>query len=176
MGDRPISRPVSVQNNAARTIVRAFTICLAEPKPFSLLYIQRPFIISRFLLLCNQHPFIMPRFTVVYESVSKSFRTGPITKYTLTKMNIRWEATQRVMATKLTRLTHKIAIQLHLVAESFTVCSCRSRRPARKLLDTSSYIRSPRRYLSGSCNFINFNFLRRRPRVDSASIATAVYR
>jgi hypothetical protein len=30
------------------------------------------------------------------------------------------------MAVKLTRLTHKIAIQLHLVAESFTICSSRS--------------------------------------------------
>jgi hypothetical protein len=32
----------------------------------------------------------------------------------------------RVMAAKLTRLTHKIAIQLHLVAESFTICSSRT--------------------------------------------------
>jgi len=38
------------------------------------------------------------------------------------------------MGAKLTRLTHKIAIQLHLVAES----SSRSRRPVRKLLDTTS--------------------------------------
>jgi len=42
------------------------------------------------------------------------------------------------MATKLTRLTHKIALQLRLVAESCTVCSSRSRRPVRKLLDTPS--------------------------------------
>jgi len=49
-----------------------------------------------------------------------------------------WEATQRVTAAKLTRLTHKIAIQLHVVAESFTICSSRARRPVRKLLDTSS--------------------------------------
>jgi hypothetical protein len=48
------------------------------------------------------------------------------------------EATQRVVATKLTGLTHKIAIQLHLVAESCTICSSRSRRPVRKLLDTPS--------------------------------------
>jgi hypothetical protein len=45
----------------------------------------------------------------------------------------------KVMAAKLTRLTHKIAIQLHLVAESFTIFSSRSRRPVRKLLDTPSY-------------------------------------
>jgi hypothetical protein len=40
---------------------------------------------------------------------------------------------------KLTRLTHKIAIQLHLVAESYTICSSNSKRPFRKLLDTHSY-------------------------------------
>jgi hypothetical protein len=44
------------------------------------------------------------------------------------------------MAAKLTRLTHKIAIQLHLVAESCTICSSRSRRPVRKLLVTPSYL------------------------------------
>jgi hypothetical protein len=44
------------------------------------------------------------------------------------------------MTTKLTRVTHKIAIQLHLVAESCTICSSRSRWPVRKLLDTPSYL------------------------------------
>jgi hypothetical protein len=44
------------------------------------------------------------------------------------------------MAAKLTRLTHKIAIQLYLVAESCTICSCHTRRPVRILLDTSPYI------------------------------------
>jgi hypothetical protein len=43
------------------------------------------------------------------------------------------------MAAKLTTLTHKIAIKLHLVAESCTICSSRSRRPVRTLLDTPSY-------------------------------------
>jgi hypothetical protein len=75
-----------------------------------------------------------------YEGVSKSFRTESITKYTLTTTNTRWEATQRVMAAKLTRPTHKIAIQLHLVAKSCTICSSRSRRPVRKLLDTPLYV------------------------------------
>jgi len=42
------------------------------------------------------------------------------------------------MAAKLTRLTHKIAIQLHLVAENCTICSSRSRRTVRKLLDIPS--------------------------------------
>jgi len=42
------------------------------------------------------------------------------------------------MAAKLTRPTHKIAIQLYLVAETCTICSSRSRRPVRKLLDTPS--------------------------------------
>jgi hypothetical protein len=49
------------------------------------------------------------------------------------------------MAAKLTRLTHKIAIQLHLVAESCTICSSHSRQ-VRKLLDTPSYS------LSTKCN------------------------
>jgi len=40
------------------------------------------------------------------------------------------------MAAKLTRVTHKIAIQMHLVAESCSICS--ARRPVRKLLDTPS--------------------------------------
>jgi hypothetical protein len=57
----------------------------------------------------------------------------------LTTINTRWEATQRAMAEKLTRLTHKIAIQLHLVAENRTTCSSRSRRLVRKLLDTPLY-------------------------------------
>jgi len=42
------------------------------------------------------------------------------------------------MAAKVTRMTHKIAIQLHLVAESCTIWSSRSRWPVRKLLDTPS--------------------------------------
>jgi len=40
------------------------------------------------------------------------------------------------MTTKLTRLTHNIAKQLHLVADSCSICSSRSRRSVRKLLDT----------------------------------------
>jgi hypothetical protein len=51
----------------------------------------------------------------------------------------RWEATQRVMEAKLTRLAHKIAIQLHLMAESCSVCRSRSRLPIRELLDTPSW-------------------------------------
>jgi hypothetical protein len=43
------------------------------------------------------------------------------------------------MAAQLTKLTHKIVIQLHIVAESCTICGSRSRRPVRKLLDTPSY-------------------------------------
>jgi len=42
--------------------------------------------------------------------VSKSFRTESITKYTRTKINTRWEATQRIMVAKLNRLIHKMAI------------------------------------------------------------------
>jgi len=43
------------------------------------------------------------------------------------------------MVAKLTSLTHKIAIEMHLVAESCTICSSCSMRPVRKLLDTRSY-------------------------------------
>jgi hypothetical protein len=68
----------------------------------------------------------------------KNFRAESITKYRLTFGITRWEATQSVMAAKITRLTHKIAIQLHLMAESRKICSFRSRRPVRKLLDTPS--------------------------------------
>jgi len=62
-----------------------------------------------------------------------------VDKYTLTKINIRWEATQRDTEAKLTRLTHKLAIQLHLVTGILTIGSSRSRRPVRKLLDLPSY-------------------------------------
>jgi len=47
-------------------------------------------------------------------------------------------ATQRFTAAKLPRLTHKMVIQLHLVAGRCTICSSRSRRPIRRLLDTAS--------------------------------------
>jgi hypothetical protein len=73
-----------------------------------------------------------------YEGVSKSIRTESITKYTLTTINTRLEAAQRAMAVKLTKLTLRIAIQLHLVAGSCAICSCLSRRSVRKLLDTPS--------------------------------------
>jgi hypothetical protein len=99
-------------------------------------------IVHRLLLSCNTsyiHSWIY-EYTHIYEDVSKSFRTVLMTKYTLTFGITHWEATQRVMAAKLTTLTHKIAIQLHLVAESSTICSFRSRRPVRKLLDTPSSV------------------------------------
>jgi hypothetical protein len=51
--------------------------------------------------------------TTFYEGVSKSLRTESITKSTTT--NTHWEVIQRVMAAKLTRLAHKIAIQLHIM-------------------------------------------------------------
>jgi hypothetical protein len=58
---------------------------------------------------------------------------------TRTTINIRWEATQRVMAVELTGLNQKIGTKLHLVAESCTICSSRSRRPVRNLFVTPSY-------------------------------------
>jgi hypothetical protein len=44
------------------------------------------------------------------------------------------------MAAKLTRMIHKIAIQLYLVAGSSIICSSHSGRPVGKRLDTPSYI------------------------------------
>jgi hypothetical protein len=82
----------------------------------------------------------IPLKTWTYEGISKRFRTESITKYTLTFGITSWEATQRVMAAKLTRLTHIIAIQLNLVAERCTICISLSRWPVRKLLDTPSYV------------------------------------
>jgi len=41
------------------------------------------------------------------------------------------------MAAKRTRLNHKVVIQLHLMAQSSTIFSSRSRLPVRKLLDTT---------------------------------------
>jgi hypothetical protein len=55
------------------------------------------------------------------------------------------------MAAKLTRLTHKIAIQLHLVVESCTIYSSSARRPVRKLLDTPSYYPPTYAYDNVSC-------------------------
>jgi len=62
----------------------------------------------------------------------QNFRTETITKYTLTFGVTRWEATQSVTAAKLTRLTHKMAIQLLLVAESCIIFCSRFRRPVQK--------------------------------------------
>jgi len=47
-----------------------------------------------------------------------------------------------VMTVKLNRLTHTIAIQLHLVAESCNICSSCFRRPVRKLSNTPSRARA----------------------------------
>jgi hypothetical protein len=74
----------------------------------------------------------------IYEDVPKRFWTESIIKYRITTINT-WEATQRVMVAKLNRLTHKIAIQMHLVAERYTICSSGSSQPVWKLLDTPSY-------------------------------------
>jgi hypothetical protein len=88
----------------------------------------------------------------LYEGLTKSFQTESITKYTLTTINTRWEVTQERVAAKLARLTHRIAIQLHLVAEGCTICSSLSRRPVRKLLDIPSY--SHLRQRLRSCLFL----------------------
>jgi hypothetical protein len=77
---------------------------------------------------------------MTYECESKSFRTKSVTKYMFTFGIIHWEATQRFMTAKLIGLAHKMAPQLHLVAENCTIYSSRSSRPVRKLLDTPTYI------------------------------------
>jgi hypothetical protein len=90
----------------------------------------------------------------------QKFPDWVITKYTLTIINTRWEAIQRVMAAKLTRLTHNIAIHLYLVAESCTICSSRSRQPVRKLLDTPSCITSHVTLFHTSCRlYITLHYI-----------------
>jgi len=49
------------------------------------------------------------------------------------------------MVAKLTMI-RKMAIQLHLVAESCTICSYHSRWPVQKFLDTPLYSKGPRSY------------------------------
>jgi hypothetical protein len=100
------------------------------------------------IILCVASQPVTPKVSIyfVIDSVWKLLDT---LSYTLTTINTRWEVTQRVMAAKLTKLTHKIAIQLHLVAESSIICSSCSRRPVRKLLDTLSYIKTNKHQL---CN------------------------
>jgi hypothetical protein len=56
-----------------------------------------------------------------------------------TTTNTPGEATQSAIVAKLTRLTHKIAVQLHLVEHSSTICSSHSRQPVQKLQNTPSY-------------------------------------
>jgi len=59
------------------------------------------------------------------------------------------------MAERLTRLTYKIAIPLHLVAESCTIYSYHARWPVRKLLDTPSYVFLPEIEPRKSTDFVH---------------------
>jgi hypothetical protein len=60
------------------------------------------------------------------------------------------------MAAELTRLIHKIEIQLHLVAKNCTICCSRVRRPVRKLLDKPSYaLGEEKTYKLATCFWIN---------------------
>jgi hypothetical protein len=70
----------------------------------------------------------------------QKFPDWVITKYKRTFGITHWEAIQRVMTAKLTRLTHKIEIQLHLLAESCIIWSSRSRWSVWKLLDIPFYV------------------------------------
>jgi hypothetical protein len=78
-----------------------------------------------------------------YKKTNSNMRVYPnvsgLSHNEITTINTHWEATQRVMVAKLTRLSHKIAIQLHLVVESCTICSSCPRQPVQKLLDTLLY-------------------------------------
>jgi hypothetical protein len=116
---------------------------------FSFLHVCRFWWSRRELLLHFLEPYILK-----YVGVSKRFRTGSITKYTLTILNTCCEATWRVMAANFARLNHKIELQLHLGAESRTICSSLSRRPVRKLLDTPSYLCHVYYYSSASDCFL----------------------
>jgi hypothetical protein len=91
-------------------------------------------------------------------SFSRSYEGVSRVDNEITVIATRLEGTQRVMAAELTRLTHKIAIQLLIVAQSCTICSSRSRRPIRKLLDTPSYVNNSFRCDRGSylsmCSFL----------------------
>jgi len=88
----------------------------------------------------------------MYEGLSKSFRTESITKYTLTFGITRWKATKSVTPAKFTRLTHKTAIKLHLVAESCTIFSSRPRRPVRKFWIRPRIFCSDQTYSNCSCS------------------------
>jgi hypothetical protein len=117
--------------------VRDFTTLQSSEQKTTMMRAATVFMVLSWIFIHINTNFI--QLQQLYEGVFKSFRTESITKYRLTTINTHWEATQRVMVAKLTRLTHKIAIQLHLVVESCNICSSRSRRPVRKLLVTPSY-------------------------------------
>jgi hypothetical protein len=91
-----------------------------------------------------------------YSHVRGSIETFPDWIDNEITINTRWEATQRVMEAKLTILTHRIAIQPHLVAESYAVCSFPCRRTVRKLLDTPSYTSQHRNRVCYSYRKISF--------------------
>jgi hypothetical protein len=116
-------------NKAIRNI--QMFACQHLAAPFCVLINERKISVCQYLKKC-QHNKWSVKYQSKYEGTSKSFRTESITKKITTTINTRREATQRIMAAKLTRLTHKIAIQLLLVAESCTIYSYRSRRPVRE--------------------------------------------
>jgi hypothetical protein len=76
----------------------------------------------------------------IYESVSKSFRTESITKSRTTTKTPVEKQHKGLWRQNSLDLTHKIAIQLQVAAESSTICSSLLRRLVRKLLDTLSHL------------------------------------
>jgi hypothetical protein len=74
-----------------------------------------------------------------------------LTNYECVSKNKHWmRSNAKGYRAKLTRLTHEIAIKLHLVAQSCTICSSRSGRPVRKLLDTPSYNNRTRNFIAAN--------------------------
>jgi hypothetical protein len=87
----------------------------------------------------NMHFVIHIKYLDIIRVCNQKFPDWVITKYTPIFGITRWKAKHRVMTAELSRLTHKIAMQLLLVAGSCTIYCSHSRRSLRQLLDTPSY-------------------------------------
>jgi hypothetical protein len=137
LGEKPVGRPRSRRENNTEKDFRKTGQKLDGSG--SGLCPMAGFVISTFGLYYHYlRPQNSTRFCCIRQYIQK-FPDWVIMKYTLPSGITRWEATQMVIAAKLTRLTHKIVIQLRLVAESCIICIPCSRRPVRKLLGTPSY-------------------------------------
>jgi hypothetical protein len=101
-----------------------------------------------FCISCAAYIILMSWLTACVRGYIQEFPDWVDNEVTLTKINTRWEAVQRVMAAKLTRLNHNCDTAV-------SSSSSRSRRPVRKLLDTLSYF-----HLCGpNCSFLCWTIL-----------------